>query len=368
MFLDYAATTPLSFDMKNYIFELLDYFYNPSSTYQNGLNVKNIIENSRNSVAKFINCEPENVVFTSSGSASNTLGIKGYFQRHDCCILYSPIAHKSILECVKSHTASYPLKVDSCGNVDIKHLEWLLDNTYYKPFIVIDLANSEIGTIQNNILKIIELVHFYNGIIMLDCTAYIPHFKVDSTLLNADMLTFSAHKLGALKGCGVLYKKSDIELEPIVYGNQENGLFGGTENVLSIASTGKAVNEFIYIHTDFNRCKYVYDFINKNIENSYLVGEIFENRLPNNLFICFKGIVGESLMTLLDMNNIQVSTGSACSSGSLTPSEALLAIGINNKDINSCIRITLLGKETIDELNYFCSILKKCVEQLRSFT
>ena len=91
-------------------------------------------------------------------------------------------------------------------------------------------------------------------------------------------------------------------------------------------------------------------------------------RLPGNMNFSFQFVDGENLQVMLDMKGICVSTGSACSSGSLTPSEALLAIGINNKDINSCIRITLLGKETIDELNYFCSILKKCVEQLRSFT
>ena len=106
----------------------------------------------------------------------------------------------------------------------------------------------------------------------------------------------------------------------------------------------------------------------KNIPNSYLVGQsIGKNRLPHNLYICFEGIQGESLMTLLDMDDIQVSTGSACSSGNLAPSPTLVAIGMNKTDINSCIRMSFSGNETKDNLNYLCQRLKKDIETLRQF-
>lgn len=368
MYLDYAATTPLQPQVKEYIIELLDKFQNPSSLYQSGVDVKQIIEQSRKNVAKFINANTENIIFTPNGSASNTLGIKGFVQRNDCGILFSPIAHKSILKCVKKcNVWKYPLDVDSDGFIDLNALESILDETYYKPFVVIDYANSEIGVIQN-VKEIVKIVHSFGGIVMLDCTGSISSIPLDVKELDVDIATFSAHKLGALKGCGVLYKKPTIELEPLVYGSQENGLCAGTENVLGIASLGKAVENYNYSSISSKNRDYVYDYIVNNIPNSYLVGApIGEHRLSHNLYMCFKGVQGESLMMLLNMNDIQVSTGSACNNYVPAPSTTLTAIGMNKDDINCCVRLSFSGSETRDELDYVCKKLKECVEQLRCF-
>lgn len=368
IYLDHSATTKLTPQVKQYIIELLDKFQNPSSLYQSGVDVKQIIEQSRKNVANFINADSENIVFTSSGSASNTLAIKGYIQKNSCCILYSPVAHKSILKCVESCKNAIPLEVDSNGVIDADELGKLLNVIYYKPFVVIDYANSEIGTVQD-VKRIIEVVHNYDGIVILDCTGSIPTIPLDVKALGVDMAVFSSHKLQALKGCGVLYKKPTIELEPLVYGSQENGLFAGTPNVLGIASLSKAIENYDYSSISSSNRDYVYDYILNNIPNSYLVGApIGENRLPHNLYMCFKGIQGESLMILLDMNGIQVSTGSACTSGSLQPSTTLTAIGMNKEDINSCIRLSFSGYETRTELDYVCKKLKECVEQLKCFS
>lgn len=366
IYLDHSATTPLSPQTKQYIIELLDQFYNPSSLYQDGVNTKQIIEQSRKTVANFINADAENIFFTCSGSSANTLGIKGYIQKHDCCILYSPIAHKSILKCVEScNTSKYPLKVDSKGFIDVNHLEELLDGIYYKPFVVVDYANSEIATIQD-VKKITETTHKFGGIVMLDCTGSIPTIPLDVKELDVDIATFSGHKLNALKGCGVLYKKSNIKLEPLVYGSQENGLVGGTENVLAIATLGKAIEQHDYSSITSEGRDYVYNYIVNNIPDSYLVGsDIGENRLPHNLYMCFKGVEGESLMILLDMNGIQVSTGSACNNYQNVPSATLTAIGMSEEDIHSCIRLTFSGNEHFNELNFVCEKLKECVERLR---
>ena len=161
--------------------------------------------------------------------------------------------------------------------------------------------------------------------------------------IQADMIGFSAHKLGGLKGCGVLYKKASIQLEPLIYGSQEKGLIGGTENVIGIASLGKAVEQYDYKSvSSFNR-DYVYDYIINNISDCYVVGSL-ENRLVNNLYICFRGVEGESLMLMLDMNGIQVSTGSACNSGSLSSSPTLFEIGMDKNDVHSCIRLSFNTK------------------------
>ena len=332
--------------------------------YQSGVNVKQIITTARNNVAKFINANPENIIFTSGGSANNTLFIKGYTQRNECRVLYSPTSHKSVLKCVESLKYKCSLKVDYTGKIDLQDLKECLSIDTMKKLVVIEHANSEIGTIQD-IKQIIEMCHFYNAIVYVDCTGSISQIPVDIRTLDVDGLGFSAHKLSALKGVGILYKKKHIELEPLIYGSQEQGLFGGTENVIGIAALGKAVENYDYSSITSNNRDYIYNNIKNNIPDSYLVGADLKHRLPHNLYICFKGIQAESLMILLDMNGYQVSTGSACTSGDLTPSSTLLAIKMNNGDINSCIRITLSGKEEITELNTFCEVLKRCIETLR---
>ena len=364
MYLDNAATTPLNPEVKNYIISLLDTYQNPSSMYQSGVNAKQIITIARNNVAKFIKANPENIIFTSGGSANNTLFIKGYTQRNECRVLYSPTSHKSVLKCVESLKYKCSLKVDYTGKIDLQDLKECLSIDTMKKLVVIEYANSEIGTIQD-IKQIIEMCHFYNAIVYVDCTGSISQIPVDIRTLDVDGLGFSAHKLSALKGTGVLYKNPSIYLEPLIYGSQEQGLFGGTENVIGIAALSIAIENYNYSSITSKNRDYIYDYIENNILDSYLVGADLKHRLPHNLYICFKGIQGESLMTLLDMNGYQVSTGSACTSGDLTPSSTLLAIKMNKEDINSCIRITLSGEEEIAELNKFCEVLKRCVETLR---
>ena len=365
IYLDNASTTRLTPQVKQYIIELLDQYANPSSLYQSGIDTRQIIEQARKNVANFINGKSENIIFTSGGSASNTLAVRGYVQKHNCTVLYSPIAHKSIIKCVESIKNAYPLKVNKYGQIDFDDLKEWLDSRSGKFFVVLDYANSEIGTIQD-VKKIIDLVHFYNGVVYLDCTGSISQIPVDVKKLDIDMLGFSGHKIHALKGVGVLYKKENIELEPLVYGSQEQGLFSGTENMLGIASLGKAIELYDYSSISSKNRDYVYDYIIKEIPDSYLIGAPFEHRLPHNLYMCFKGVQGESLMILLDINEIQVSTGSACTSGDLQPSSTLTAIGMDKEDINSCIRMTFSGNKTKEELDYICSKLKECVERLRN--
>lgn len=368
MYLDYAATTPLKPQVKDYIISLLGQYQNPSSMYQSGVNARKIITTARNNVAKFINANPENIIFTSGGSASNTLAIKGYESIHNCIVYYSPLLHKSALKYIETlYYNKEQLKVNRDGLLDVGDLEHRMNALKYNPFVVIEYANSEIGTIQN-VKEIINITHKFNGIVYLDCTGSIPTIPLDVKELNCDLVGFSAHKLGALKGIGVLYKKSTIELEPLIYGTQEQGLFAGTENTIGIGALGKAIENYDYSSITSKNRDYVYEYILKNIPSSYLIGEsISKNRLPHNLYVCFKGIQGESLMTLLDMDDIQVSTGSACTSGDLAPSSTLVAIGMNKADINSCIRMSFSGKETKDDLNYLCQKLKKNIETLRQF-
>lgn len=363
VYLDNAATTPLTNDMKDYLLSIMDQYGNPSSMYGLGQNTSRLISKSKKIVSEFINADIENLFFTCGGSASNTMGIKGYYQKNNCYILYSPIAHKSILKCVQSCGKTIPIDVDKNGFIIIKELERYCMN-YPRSLVVIDYANSEIGSIQN-IKQIIEIAHFYKCIVYLDCTASISTIPLDVKSFDIDMCGFSAHKLGALKGCGVLYKKENIDIEPLIYGSQEDGLFGGTENVFGIASLGKAIELHDYSIVSNENRNYIYNYIINNIPDSYLIGSL-DNRLAHNLYICFRGIDGESLVMLLDMYDIQVSTGSACNGGNLSASSALATIGMNKEDVHSCIRISFNGKENKEELDYVCKTLKQCVYMLKN--
>lgn len=374
VYLDNAATTQLSDSMKEYLISLLDIYGNPSSLHSKGESSKQIISEARQSVAKFINANEKEIYFVPSGSAGNTLAVKGLVsdnpQENQYEVFYSPTAHKSMLKSCESCRYHTPLYVNSVGEIDLEYLDDILTrHNGWKPLVCIEASNSEIGTI-NDAISIGSIVHKHNGILVVDATGYIPSYQVDMKLWKnyIDILTFSGHKLHALKGIGVLWKKKDIELKPLIYGSQEQGLVGGTEPTLCIGSLGKAVSDYNYSSISSTNRDYVYDYIIKNIPNSYLVGASIEsgNRLPHNLYICFKGVEGESLMILLDMNGIQVSTGSACNSRNLSASTTLSAIGMNEEDIHSCIRLTFSRQETKADLDYVCNKLKQCVESLRN--
>lgn len=362
IYLDYAATTPLSCYTMNYITELLGDFGNPSSTHSLGIKAKTIMENTREAIADFIHARKEDIFFTPGGSGSNTLAIKGYASTHSCTIFYSPIAHSSILECVQHIPDAYPLKVDAYGRIDLTDFKHQISSAPHSPFVIVDYANSEIGTVQD-IKELITITHQYKGILYGDCTGSIASLPLDVTKECLDMCGFSAHKLGGLKGCGVLYKRKEIELEPLIYGTQESGLIGGTENVIGIASLYAALKIFDYSSITSSSRDYVSSYIKEHLKRSYLVGSK-SHHLPLHLCVCFPEIEGESLMMLLDEANIQVSTGSACNSGSLLASPALSAIGMCEDDLHCCIRMSFSGRESKEELEFVCESLKKCVRWL----
>lgn len=364
IYLDNAATTPLSNNMKDYLYDIMDKFYNPSSIYRDGVSVRQMINDARANVASFINADSDDIVFTSGGSASNTLGIVGYCCKSDCIVLYTPCAHKSILECVKRMRNAYALNVDSDGFIDLDNLESWLTMPKTKYLIVIDYANSEIGTIQN-VKKIVTLAHLYNACVYVDCTGSISQIPLNVKDLDADMAGFSGHKIHALKGVGVFYKKKNIEVEPLIYGSQEHGLFGGTENVLGVCSIGKAVECYDYQSISTRNRDYVLDTIKQHCDCFVVGAECDVHRLPHNLNLCIKGVYGEALQVLLDYKGIQISTGSACSSGSGKPSHVLKAIGLSDEEANSCIRLTFDGSETHEELDYVCDKLVECINALR---
>ncbi len=364
MYLDNAATTPLLPEVKEEIIKWLDYFGNPSSVHEEGRKVKVKIEEVRINVANFIGGNSDNVIFTSSGSAANNLVIHGLDDKY--LYLYTPTCHKSMRMSCENKPYHCAVRMTDNGLIDEEWLENCLKKNYFKKVVFCyEMTNSEIGVCQNN-QSIKRIIKAKNGIIVADAPAYIPHFSLHTNYEGADFYTFSAHKIGALKGVGVVYYNSMEQLKPLVFGSQERGLFGGTENVIGLISLGKAT-EYWYKYSRENKIKahYIADEIIRNIPDSYEITSDFENKASNIMMFCFKGVRGDELLELLNEDGFYVSTGSACNSGSMELSPTLLSIRMPESDIPCCIRVSLCGEEDVTDIKKFIDSLKRNVEKLR---
>lgn len=357
-YLDNAALEKPKYNILESVSTILENnWHNPNSIYDAGAKSNQLIIQTKSIISKEINCNPEEIIFCSCGSEANSLATVGYIRANGKDnFITSTVEHASILE---NPYARKIITVDQNGYFNMTDIKSIHDS-----LVSLQMANSEIGTIQD-IKNIIKILHDNNCIVHTDAVAVFGKIKIDVKELDVDMLTATGQKIGGILGGAFLFKKENIKIEPIIYGH--NTLRGGTPNVAAIASLGEAIKLLDYSSISSANRDYVYKYIMNNIPDSYLVGApIGENRLPHNLYMCFRGVEGESLMILLDMNGIQVSTGSACNSGNLTASTTLSAIGMNENDIHSCIRMSLSGREKKEDLNYVCSTLKECVEKLRA--
>lgn len=362
IYFDNAATTIPKKEVVDYVIDLLRNAYaNPNSVnYGIGLESRKIIEDARKIIAEKINAEPEEIFFTSSASAANTLAISGYLRKNNCKnYITTNIEHSSIGNIEVDGVHKVIEKCNTDGFVTVEQFE-----KYNNCLVSVMACNNEIGTIQP-IKDIANMVHKNNNIIHTDLTQYIPYYKVDIKELSIDMATFAAHKIHGLKGCGVLYKRKDIELSPLIFGSQEQGLFGGTEDLYSIAACGKAMELLNY--KDSDRIKemqnYLLDELLK-IDGVTLNGSR-ENRSIGNVNICIDNIVldNNQLSALLDLQGYCIATGSSCHSGDNKPSHVLLAIGKTPNEARHSIRITINEDNTMNEIEKFVRELKNIVEQ-----
>ena len=378
MYLDNAATTKPSEEVIADITWCLENVWaNPSSIHTPGLEARKLLEESREKVARYIGADPEEIIFTSSGSESNNLAIKGFLKENNMydCIITTQVEHPSVY-----NTCMYLFEnefykigfapVGKTGRVNVAKFKQLISELSYFNycFVSIMLGNNEVGSI-NDIKKVAQITHHHTGILHVDATQAIGQIPVDVKELGCDLLTFSAHKLGLPRGTGVLYKKKDIHISPIVHGGyQEHSLHAGTENIANIYALGNQLERLSKKKYPSSTTRiYLYNKIcetcNKIKIGVQLNGDLID-RLPNNLSLTFKGINAEALITLLDMRDIQVSAGSACSSGTKEPSRTLKAIGLSDEEAFSTIRISLRADTTYEECDEFVRILGECLESL----
>lgn len=299
MYLDSAATAkPRKEVLEAAMPYLTNSFYNPSAIYSGGTKVKNAIEDSRKTIADFINADADEIYFTSGSSESNCWAIQGYvfagmMDISTTSIVTTKIEHKSIMECVDAmerlgNSTYYCdvtyLDVDKDGFVNMEQLESVFKDSeepYYDILVSIQLANNECGTIQD-IKAISNIVHKYGGVLHVDATQAFGQIPIDVKAMGIDMLSASAHKLeGGFKGVGLLYKKKDIEIQPIIYGSQNAGLRGGTENCFGIVGFAKAVEL---------ASKEMEDKLALSVKRDYFISELTRNgcKLMVLLFIDYQ--------------------------------------------------------------------------------
>ena len=383
MYLDFASTTPVR---KEALKEALPYFEekfgNPSSFHSTGLITKNAMKKSRETIAKILNCEPSEIIFTGSGTESINLAIKGIafkalIEGTRGTFITQKTEHHAVLETMnwlkKFGFEIIELGVNEEGIVDLNELRKILgkQKEEKKKVLLVSImyANNEIGTIQP-IEEIAKIVHEHKTLLHTDACQGAEYLNLDTKKLEIDMLTLNGSKVYAFKGSGLLYKKKGTEIEPLIHGGgHEGGMRAGTENIPAIIALAKSLElaekEKTRESARLTKLRnYFILKVQKEIPNTVLNGSM-KYRLPNNVNISFEGVEGESILLRLNEKGIRVSTGSACTSQSLEPSHVLLALGRPHELAHASIRFTLGKSTTKQQLDYTVKELKETIKFLR---
>ena len=378
IYLDNAATTNLSAEVLNEMLPVLtNEFGNSSSIHSFGRSAASLVDNARDIIAETINAKSNEIYFTSSGSEANSwalVGIANANRSKGNHIIVSSIEHPSIMEACKflerdGFNVTY-LPVDRNGFIQFPELlRAIKSNTI---LISIMSANNELGTIQN-IKAISQTAHEKGVIFHTDAVQLYGNMMIDVEDLGVDAMTMSAHKIYGPKGVGALYVSNNVKIDPIIFGgNQERSKRGGTTNTAGVVGFAKA-SEIAHrdMKTNNHKVRTLSEYFTarlvERIEN-IILNVNTRQKLPNIISITFVGVDGESLMTKLDMNGVAISTGSACSSNSLSVSHVMTAIGLNNDDARCTVRFSIGKNNSYEELDRAIAVIIKSVEDLRAFS
>lgn len=378
VYLDNSATTRLDDEV---LTSMLPYFSdvygNASSLHGFGRDALAAVDEARASLARLINAKPNEIYITSGGTESDNWALRGTahaYRKEGRHIISTKIEHPAVMQTLQAlekegYSVTY-LDVDADGRVTLDELKKAVrDDTI---LVSVMFANNEIGSIQ----PIAEIGAFCReeGILFhTDAVQAMGSIKIDVQKLNIDMLSLSAHKFHGPKGIGLLYIRSGVRIDRLIYGgHQERSYRAGTTNTPGIVGMAKAlemaVNDMEKNNAKIKRLRdYFVDRVLKEIPYSKLNGGT-EHRLVNNANISFDFIEGESILMLLDLEGIAVSSGSACSSGSLEPSYVILALGRKMEEAHSSIRFSFGKENTMEEVDYTIEKLKATVAKLRSWS
>ncbi|MCD6505370.1 cysteine desulfurase NifS [Candidatus Poribacteria bacterium] len=375
IYLDHNATTPVHPEVLEAMLPYYrDKFGNASSVHSYGREAREAIDEAREQVAELIGADPREIVFTSGGTESDNFAIKGVaFLNKDKGnhIITSAIEHHAVLNTCKylerkGFEVTY-LRVDEYGVVDLNQLvDSITDRTV---LITIMHANNEIGTIQP--LEEIGRIAKERGIpLHTDAVQTVGKIPLSVDELQVDLLSLSGHKIYGPKGVGALYVRRGMRLEKLIHGgHHERNRRAGTENVLGIVGLGKAA-QLALKNMDRERehlwklSERLKEGIMKRVKFVRQNGHP-QNRIPNTVNLSFEFVEGESIVLGLDMHGICVSTGSACTSGSLEPSHVLMALGVPPELAHGSVRFSLGSGNTEEEMDYTIEKVAEVVERLR---
>ncbi len=376
IYFDHSATTPVHPDVAEEMFRYVTgIFGNPSSIHSFGREAKKAVETARNKVAESIGARTEEIVFTSGGTESDHMAIKGAVyanRKKGNHIITSAVEHHAVLDTCKALEKEgfelTVLPVDGYGMVSPQDAaKAIKDNT---TLITVMHANNEVGTIQP-ISEIGEIARERGVLFHTDAVQSMGKIPVNVSELKADLLSVSGHKIYAPKGVGALYIRRGISWRPYNFGGgQERKHRPGTENVPGIAALGKAAElaakdmEEESARLTILRDKLIKGIF-KKIDHVQLAGHP-SMRLPNNVNFIFEFIDGGSMLLNLDMKGVAASSGSACTSGSVNASHVLLAMGIPHQIAHGSLRLTLGRSNTEKDVDEFINIMPQIIERLRS--
>lgn len=378
IYADNAATTKMSKQVIDAMIPYMEEIYgNPSSLYEIGQKAKEALEEARERVAKVLNCQPREIIFTSGGSEADNQAINSAAKvgamkgkKH---IISTTFEHHAVLHTLKKLEKEgfeiTLLDVHSNGLVDLKELEEAIRPD--TALVTIMYANNEIGTVQP--IREIGAICRAKGVTFhTDAVQAVAHIPVDVEADNIDMLSLSAHKFHGPKGVGVLYVKKGVPVFNLIEGGaQERGKRAGTENVPGIMGMAKALEDATNsLEKDTAHLLPLRDKLIAGLDAipySELNGDR-EHRLPATVNFCFEGIEGESLLMLLDDKGISASSGSACTSGSLDPSHVLLAIGRPHEVAHGSLRLSFDSNITEEEIDYIIESVNEVVTYLRNMS
>ena len=378
IYFDHAATTPVDPKvLEKMLPYFTDVFGNPNSQHVFGRESVKAVDEARDTIAKIINAKPNEVYFTSGGTEGDNWALRGIALAHKNKgkhIVISPIEHAAMLATAKALSKEgfeiEYMKVDEFGLVDLEHLKSIVREDTI--FVGCMLANNEVGTIEP-IKQIAEIAHAKGAVCFTDAVQAAGVLKTDVKELGVDMMSMSSHKIYGPKGVGALYVRNGLKIGSILTGgHQERMKRGGTTNVPAIVGFAEAFKiadkdrekNFEYVSMLRDR------FIDKVIETVPFIklNGPRKNRLPANADFSFEYIEGESILFSLDLAGIAVSSGSACSSGSLEPSHVLLALGVEEALAHGSIRFSFGKHNTIEEIDYAVDVLKNAVDRLRKMS
>lgn len=377
IYLDYNATTPTD---PRVVEAMLPYFTevyaNPSSIHSPGQEARKAVEEAREKLARLLNVDVKEVYFTSGGTEADNIAIKGVAFRQDKRkkIITSVVEHHAVLTtCEYMAKFGYEvvkIPVDQYGIIDLNFLKDKVDDNTL--IVSIMHANNEIGTIEP-IAEAARIAHTSGAIFHTDAVQTVGKLPIDIKTMEIDMLSLSGHKFYGPKGVGALIARKGIRFDPLSHGgHHERKKRAGTENVPGIVGLGKACElAKTEMKTEEERIKRLrdklWDGINSRISDLKLNGHP-EKRLANTLNFSVRYVEGESLLLNLDLQGISVSSGSACTSGSLEPSHVLLAMGIPHEIAHGSLRLSLGRFTKEEEIDRVVEVLPGIVEKLRTMS